>query len=208
MLVASNAYLASAYARVLLAYIRDWFVRPEAVHDEPIFIIDFLAGRGRLPFLILRELVESAELWPDAGAPPVSPGTRRCPFLFVCADPDGALIDAAEKHEAFSRFVDAGLVAFATWDASKSGETLYLRATPVRPARDVKQGSLKNTVIALGNYATSSLCSSVIQYHDGVMHEAHAALFSSDEGDSSRLEALPREIFGRLRVEWTFEPVK
>lgn len=210
--VASNAFLAAAYARVLLGFLRDWFARPEASREEPVLIVDVRGGRGRLPFMILRELFDASELWPDAGAPPASPNTKRIPFLFVVADPDAALIDAAERNEAFGSFSDAGLVAFAAWDAADAGAPLVLRATSRAPARAIAKGSLLNAVVAIGNFACSPLVADVFQCHDGALREAHATLLSTDEGDKAIVEngggAVPAEMLARLRVEWTFQPIE
>jgi hypothetical protein len=209
-LVASNAFLAAAYARVILGFLRDWYARADAVSDEPVLIVDVRAGRGRLPFLILRELVDAAELWPDAGPPPTTPGAQRIPFLFVVADPDVALVDAAESNEAFLRFSDAGLVSFAAWDAADINSPLILRATKHTPAREIKKGSLRNAIVGIGNYACSPLVADVLQCHDGIFKEAHAALFSTSETDAAAVtaEELPRQMLSRLRVEWSFQPIE
>lgn len=65
--VSSNAFVANSYARVILAFLRDWFNNPRCNRTQPVHIIEVGAGCGRLAFLVVRELFEAWQSWPDLG---------------------------------------------------------------------------------------------------------------------------------------------
>ena len=65
--VTANAVIAAAYARVVLAYLRDFFAAPGADRSQPVYVLDVGAGHGKFAFLLLRELMEAHESWPDLG---------------------------------------------------------------------------------------------------------------------------------------------
>jgi hypothetical protein len=202
--VASNAYLASSYARVILAFIRDWFSRPASARDEPVRVVELGAGCGRLSFLILRELCAAWAAWPDAGSI-VRGGAdapfagRRAPFRVIVTDADARAVDAAAQNEAFSRFVDAGLVDFAVWDAEVGG-----RVTLRLSGEVLDRGSAAAPVVGIANYVLSALRTSVVHAQAGELSEAHAAVWSIAESDATATPP-PRELLHRMRVVWSQE---
>lgn len=202
--VASNAYLASCYARVILAFIRDWFSRPTSPRGEPVRIVELASGCGRLSFLILRELCAAWAAWPDAG-PVVRAGAdaplagRRAPFRVIVTDADARAVDAAAQNEAFARFIDAGLVDFAVWDAEMGG-SLNLRLS----GDVLERGFAAAPVVGIANYVMSALRTSVIHVQAGELSEAHAAVWSIAESDATTMPP-PRELLNRMRVSWSQE---
>jgi hypothetical protein len=65
--VTSNAFVANAYARVVLAYLRDWYASGRADRTQPVYLVELGAGHGKLSFLLLRELMAAWQSWPDLG---------------------------------------------------------------------------------------------------------------------------------------------
>jgi tetratricopeptide (TPR) repeat protein len=65
--VTTNTVIAASYARVILGFLRDWFGTPGADKTQPVYVIEVGSGHGKFVFLLLRELMEMHELWPDLG---------------------------------------------------------------------------------------------------------------------------------------------
>src|SRR5262245_35207478 len=57
--VTCNPYLARAYARVVLGFVRDW--RDRLDPSQPVYIVELGAGSGRLAFHLLRQLTPMLE---------------------------------------------------------------------------------------------------------------------------------------------------
>lgn len=65
--VTTNTVIAAAYARVVIGFLRDWFATSGADKSQPLYLIEVGSGHGKFVFLLLRELMEMHELWPDLG---------------------------------------------------------------------------------------------------------------------------------------------
>ena len=197
--VTSNAFVASCYARVIMGFLRDWLATcPPGGATAPasrLHVLELGAGHGRLSFLVLRELLDLWALERGEGAPP--------PVRFVVTDvaPWGPAFWGA--HESLARFVAAGLLDFAVFDAAAGG--------PLRLAvsgEELAPGSLRAPVVALANYVFDTLRADHFRCVDGALQQAHAALFSSDPEDAPAApgEPLRPSAIPRLSAKWTYEP--
>lgn len=200
--VTSNAFVASAYARVVMGYLRDWLAAcplPPAGPVPPssrLHVLELGAGHGRLSYLVLRELLE---LWAlergGSGAP--------LPVRFVVTDvaPWGPAFWA--QHESLAPFVAAGLLDFAMFDAEAGGPLTLTVSGEVLAA-----SSLRAPVVALANYVFDTLRADNFRCVDGALQQAHAALFSLDAEDAPAApgEPLRPAAIPRLSAKWTYEP--
>ncbi|CAM9358536.1 unnamed protein product [Scytosiphon promiscuus] len=63
--VTSNSFIARAYARVLVGFMRDWFLfSGRADRSEPLIILEIGAGHGKFSCLVLQHLLEMREFLP------------------------------------------------------------------------------------------------------------------------------------------------
>ncbi|CAN0366718.1 unnamed protein product [Pylaiella littoralis] len=63
--VTSNSFIARAYARVLVGFMRDWFLfSGKADRSEPLLILEVGAGHGKFSCLVLQHLLEMREFLP------------------------------------------------------------------------------------------------------------------------------------------------
>jgi hypothetical protein len=201
--VTSNAFVASCYARTVMGFLRDWLASsPVRASSTPppraacMHVLELGAGHGRLSFLVLRELLDLWALEHGGAAEPP-------PVRFVVTDvaPWGPAFWAA--HESLARFVAAGLLDFAVFDAAGGGP---LRLTV--SGEVLAPGSLSAPVVALANYVFDTLRADNFRCVDGALQQAHAALFSSDPADAPAApdEPLPPSVVPRLSAKWTYEP--
>ncbi|CAM9188302.1 unnamed protein product, partial [Hapterophycus canaliculatus] len=67
--VTSNSFIARAYARVLVGFMRDWFLfSGRADQSEPMIILEIGAGHGKFSCLVLQHLLEMREFLPTLTA--------------------------------------------------------------------------------------------------------------------------------------------
>ncbi|CAN0082126.1 unnamed protein product [Ectocarpus sp. 6 AP-2014] len=63
--VTSNSFIARAYARILVGFMRDWFLfSGRADQSEPLLILEIGAGHGKFSCLVLQHLLEMREFLP------------------------------------------------------------------------------------------------------------------------------------------------
>jgi hypothetical protein len=159
--VTCNPYLARAYARVILGFVRDWQGRLD--RSQPLYIVELGAGSGRLAFQLLRKLAPMLER--QTG------GVRVC---YVMTDFAEANLAAWRAHPQLARWLEAGLLDFARFDAEhdraitleRSGETLA-------------PGRVANPVIAIANYVFDGLPVDAFSVAAGRLHEWRVRLCST-----------------------------
>ena len=149
--------LATAYARVVLAFLRD--DTPDT-DDEPLHILELGAGSGRFAFLFLTVLTA---LERRAGVPAL-------PIRYVMTDATDATIRFWRRHEAFAPFVRAGRLDFARFDA-ETGGALRLRHArrTIAPARAARR------LVVIANYVFDGLRHDAFVLRRGRLHDYLAA---------------------------------
>ena len=80
--------------------------------DEPLLVIDFGAGHGRLTYLIISNLLRQKDLWPKE--------IEEFPFLFVMTDCSQAIIDWWKSSDYFKEYISKGYVDVCLYDCEKS----------------------------------------------------------------------------------------
>ncbi len=126
--ISSNPYLAHAYARVALTFLRE---RAALGHEGPDLLVELGAGSGRFGFHFLRALLPAwrAEFGEE----------RR--LRYIMTDACAALLPAWQEHPSLKPFVEQGCLDFARCDVTQdtrlelleSGETIELteQQTPI-----------------------------------------------------------------------------
>lgn len=140
--VATNPFIAYAFARVVLAHLED---RHEAGADDaraPIYLLEVGAGSGRFAFHFLDQFFDLLDASP----------LRELDVRYVMTDVVDELIDTWAAHPKFRRFTAAGRLDFARFDA-ESDTVVDLRRSGTRLA----PGSLANPPVVLATYVFDSL---------------------------------------------------
>jgi hypothetical protein len=144
--VTSNVALATAYARVVLAFLRD-----TRGSREPLYVVELGAGSGRFAFLFLRAL-EAMRC--------------RAPVRYVMTDVAGATIDFWRHHEAFAPFLRTGRLDLARFDGERDH---VLRLDGER--RTIAPGAPTARIVVIANYVFGALPQDAFAVRAGRMHE-------------------------------------
>jgi hypothetical protein len=147
--VTSNVALATAYARVVLGFVRD--TTPRA----PLHVIELGAGCGRFAFLFLRALDDLA------------PGA---PIRYVMTDVAASSIAGWRSHAALRPFVRAGRLDFARFDADADDRVRLLRAR-----RTIAADAPASRLAVIANYVFSGLRQDAFAVRAGGVREYHVA---------------------------------
>lgn len=121
--VTSNAYIASAYAKVIMGLLRDIYVHHTVGNaTEPLYIIETGAGHGKLAYLIIESLLRWEEHLPKLGGSP--------PFVYVLTETGQKPIDEWKDHVSlrplFEKEDSIELLDFALFDVTKDDHVCCL----------------------------------------------------------------------------------
>jgi hypothetical protein len=163
-MLSSNAYVARAYAKVLIAFLRDLFSArgPHAADpSEPVYIIEVGSGHGKLGFLLMEMIKEFSDAVPTCGTP------SGYPFVLVLTDVAEANVMDMESKPVFEHYASIGVLDFAVLDATADASApISLR----RSGTVLEPGKVANPVVALVNYVLDTLPQEVLRFVDGNPH--------------------------------------
>lgn len=164
--VTSNPYIASAYAQLVLSFLRDALSGRSAEAgggdgmtidpSKPIYIVELAAGHGRFSFLFLKKffaLLDASSL-------------RGLNVRYVMSDFTQSNLRGWAAQPLFKPFVDAGRLDFGLFDMEKDSEIKLLRSGQVLGA-----GQLENPLVVFANYIFDTVTQDLFRIEGGNIHE-------------------------------------
>jgi tetratricopeptide (TPR) repeat protein len=165
--VTSNAYIARAYARMVVGWLRDQVAEGALDRSRPLYVIELAAGSGHFAFLFLKKLwTILAEL----------PALAALDVRYVMTDLPEANVAAWQANERFAPFVAQGRLDFALFDLERDTELRLLRA-----GATVSPAAPGNPIATLANYAFDSTSQDLFFVRDGALFEGLVTTLSSRE---------------------------
>jgi hypothetical protein len=206
----SNAFIASAYARIILGLLRDWFSVPR---DEPVRVLEVGAGHGRLSFLVLRELWSQEEHWPEvtvAGGGSgkfggvVGPGGRLVPFRILISDVVPTFAEFWGAHECLRPFREAGVLECGEFNVLGDGWGIG-EHQPCPRGGWLSPGSFSAPLVVLANYLFNTLVHDLVRVEEGALKQARVAIFSPKATDANAEEEPNPALISHMRLVWSYE---
>lgn len=162
--VTSNPYIASAYAEVLLAFLRDGVnatqcgqtVAAAIDPTQPVYVIELAAGHGRFSFLLLRRLLAML----------AASSVKGLKLKYVMTDFTANNLRSWQAQPLFQPFVEAGVLEFGLLDLQGDAGILLSSSGQVLSPEDIK-----NPLIVLGNYIFDTIPQDVFRIEQGLLQE-------------------------------------
>jgi tetratricopeptide (TPR) repeat protein len=101
--ITTTPYIARAYARVVLGYLRD--IDPE----EPVYIVELGAGSGRFGYRFIRQISQLFQ----------ASSIRQKRFRYVMTDVSPSIVEYWQHHPMLQPLVADGILEFAQFDATQ-----------------------------------------------------------------------------------------
>jgi tetratricopeptide (TPR) repeat protein len=170
--ITTNPYIAQAYARVTLGWLRDCRnVAPASASGgfaaldvtQPIYIVELGAGPGRFGHSYLKRLLELL----------ARSSLKGLSIQYVMTDVAESNVAYWSTHPSLQPFVDAGQLDFARFDAG-SDQEIRLKHSGVVLA----PGTVKNPLVAIANYCFDCLPQDVFEVKAGALYESLVTLRS------------------------------
>ena len=164
--ITSNPFIAGAYARVVLGWLRDCLkAAPLAIDpEEPLYIVEVGAGSGRFAHHFLKRLFALLR----------GVGLADVRFTYVLTDFADGNVDALASHPWLRPFVASGHLDFARFDAEHDRE-IALRCS----GKVLSPGTVANPVAVIANYVFDGIPQDVFRIEDGRLFESLVMLVSS-----------------------------
>jgi len=163
--VTSNPYIASAYAQLVLSFLREAVTGHSDAEgkggialdtSKPIYIVELASGHGRFSFLFLKKffaLLDASSL-------------RGLQVRYVMTDFTQSNLRAWASQPAFKPFVDAGRLDFGLFDMEKDSSIKLVRSGQV-----LGPGQLENPLIVFANYIFDTVTQDLFRVEGGNIHE-------------------------------------
>jgi tetratricopeptide (TPR) repeat protein len=193
--VTSNAFIASAYARVIAGFLRDCAgaksdlgpLDPKA----PVYILEVAAGSGKFGFLFLKKLLALKQRIP------LLAGLN---FRYVMTDLVPANLKAWRSRERFRPFLEAGVLDFATFDLERDE-----KITLTHSGETLSAETLRNPLAVIANYAFDTTVQDAFWIKGGALQESLVTTASTRKEQ----EGLPDpETLKRVSTRYEQRPVE
>ncbi len=154
--ITSNPFIARCYAKLVIAFIRDWLAKHPEAKKDPFYILELGTGSGKFSFYVLKIL---HELLADLGMSDIS-------VVYIMSDFTKNNIKYYEPHHALKPYIDKGLVDFALYDMeSERPITLINQNIRLNPE------TLTNPLIVFANYIFDTISHDSFAVHEGKLYE-------------------------------------
>jgi tetratricopeptide (TPR) repeat protein len=181
--ITSSAYIADAYAEIVLAFVEDYFDSLDL--SEPLYILEMATGTGRFSHLMLKELemkLSSFSKYKDVR------------FRYIMTDFTESNPQFWQQHDRLKPFIEKGLLDFAVLNPMADTSLTLLHSGEV-----LTPGCFKNPLIAIGNYFFDSIRQDVFRIESKVLKEGLVTLERNLEGVEEDSPPHIREIEPKFR---------
>lgn len=174
--VTSNAFMAHAYARVVMQFAIECASKPVGGalaldRTEPIYVVELGAGSGYFAYLFLNKLLELQ----------TRSGLEIPRICYVATDFTQSNVDYWARHACFAPFLEYGLFDVARFDAARD-ERMEL----VSSGRRLDPGAVANPMVVIANYLFDTIPHDAFRVRDGVLEQGMARLARrSSRGDAA-----------------------
>jgi tetratricopeptide (TPR) repeat protein len=187
--ITSNPFIASAYARVVLGFLRDCQAgSPPLNPGQPVYIIELGAGSGRFAFHFLKKFLAVFTRSP----------LKHIRVKYVMTDFAQKTLDYWREHPSLAPWVEQGWLDFARFDAGHDRE-LRLRHAGERLA----PGGVSNPLVVLANYVFDGLPQDAFVVQAGQLCESLVSL-TSPQGEA---DLSAPDLLDRLEIAYAHRPL-
>lgn len=182
-----NTFIARAYAKTTMSYLRD--ARAAGLLDpaHPVYIVELAAGVGRFAYQFLQKLEQLRA--PSSLAD--------LDIRYVMTDFNTTNPTVWSTHPSLQPFVQSGRLAFGLFDVDSDREIRLLAGGTL------SKETVKNPIVVLANYAFDTFRHDLFRFADGQVHEVTVSVRSPDpEPDLEKTE-----LISKLRLQYGARPI-
>lgn len=183
--VTSNPWIASAYAQVVLGFLRDSNLN----WDEPLYILDLGAGSGRFAFFFLQEFSKLIYELPF----------EKLKIRYVLTDFAEKNLQFWKNHPSFSPYFESGMLDFGLYRHDYKSEKIKLQVSKTV----LSKKTVKNPLILIANYFFDTIPQDLFRVQSGKLEEGLVTLSTK-----SKYKKSDPKLINDLNTDYHYRPVK
>jgi tetratricopeptide (TPR) repeat protein len=192
--ITSNGWIADAYAKVVLGWLRDCMGSarepdsfPPLDLRHPVYIVELGCGSGRFGFHFFNRLLDLLN----------RSSLSHVPVRYVLTDFTEKNLDPLRNHPVLQPWIEAGILDFARFDAAEPEEIRLERSGVV-----LSPATLRNPLVVIANYVFDGIPQDAFAARGGQLFEMLATLTVPDEEE----DLDDPTILQRVEVTWEERP--
>ncbi len=186
--ITSNPFIANCYARLVLAFIRDWTLKNPDARNHPFYIMELGTGSGRFSFYFVKTLQELLQ-----GS---MPDIKVC---YIMSDFTKHNIQYWEEHPTLKPLIEKGLIDFAIFDMETERPITLIKQN-IRLNPEV----LVNPLTLFANYIFDTISHDSFAVHEGKLYELLLSL-STDENNMENNRPVSME---KISVDYSVHEIR
>ncbi len=186
--ITSSAFIAEAYAEMLLAFLDDHL--PHLDLSEPIYIVEMATGVGRFSHLLLLEIEKKLACFERFSTVQIR---------YLMTDFTENNINFWRTHEKFQHFIEKGMLDFAVF-RPEDDCSLNLMIS----GKTLNAGQLRNPLVAIANYFFDTIRQDAFRINN---HQLEVGLVTMERTVQSEAELAECPQFDQITLNYRYEPV-
>lgn len=182
--ITSSPFIADAYARIVLGFVRDYAADRSA--DGPFYILELGSGPGRFAYLFLKRLLDLHR----------NSTLKQIPIKYVMTDLAERNLDYWRTNTRLQSLVEEGALDFARFDVEHD-ETLKLSHS----SETISPANLQAPIVVIANYLFDSVPQDAFFVSGGHLFETLVSVTTQEQDQNDP------EILSKIELEYDYNPV-
>lgn len=187
--ITSNPFIAACYAKIFVAFIRDWTKKYPDSKNHPFYLMELGTGSGRFSYYFVKTVIEML----------TKLDIKDISFCYVMTDFTKHNVKYWEEHPALKPFIEQGLIDFALFDM-ETERPINLIKKNIRLNPDV----LVNPLSVFANYIFDTVSHDSFAVHEGKLYE----LLLSLSTDEHNMKDNRPEDMEKISVDYSVKEIK
>lgn len=183
--ITSSPFIADAYARVVMGFLRDWSALD---HSQPVHIIELGSGSGRFAYSFLKKFLNLHR----------NTVLKTIPIRYVMTDFTESNIEHWRTHPSLLPFIKEGLLDLARFDLESDVQLELLHSGDV-----LSTATLRNPLIVISNYVFDSTPQDAFVAAEEKLFELLITLTTAE----NEIDPADPDILSRVKISANENPV-
>jgi tetratricopeptide (TPR) repeat protein len=164
--ITSSPFIADAYARVVMGFLRDCSVLD---HSQPVHIVELGSGSGRFAYSFLKKFLHLHR----------NSVLKEIPVKYVMTDFTNSNLEYWRTHPSFVPFIEAGSLDLARFDLEHD-----VQIELVYSGETLSNATLRNPLVVISNYVFDSTPQDAFLADEENLFEILVTLTTPEEADT------------------------
>ena len=187
--ITSSPFIADAYARIVMGFLRDWSSLSAPLdHRQPVHIVELGSGSGRFAYSFLKKFFHLHR----------NSVLKEFPVKYVMTDFTESNIEHWRTHPSLLPFIKDGLLDLARFDLERDVQFELLHSAEI-----LSTATLRNPLVVISNYVFDSTPQDAFVAGDQKLFELLITLKTQEE----EIDPTYPDILSRIQISSNENPI-